>query len=300
MAIVLIEENNDIKGYFAIKGNSKDRSLEYHIENQSNSENIQLDIFYVMNNRGVLVKRIKDKNFMDRKICKGSVKDILTFLKEEEQLSDEGVCILDENKNVVFAEYLGKKKLNIKDITIEEQDFDIDNDISNTSLMAEDLEDKENNAVKKKLKPVRCRYKVKLNQDNKPPIGSKDYLLEDSKILEFTKRLSEKATTVKKTKIYSKEDLVIKIPYFLFKDAFKKDNEYFLIVDSIVNLFKDNIKKYGHFLISIIFKRNGEIKYIQIGIPDKDTSLSLNNLNSLKYKQISESNSGYWFYKYEL
>lgn len=300
MAIVLIEENKDIKGYFAIKGNYKDKSLEYHIENQSNNENIQLDIFYVMNNRGVLVKRIKDRHFMDKKICKGSVKDILTFLKKEEQLSDEGVCILDENKNVVFAEYLSKKKLNIKDIIIEEKDFDIDNELSHKSLMGEQSKEKENSAVKKKRKPVHCRYTIKPNQNNKPTLSSKPCQSEDCKILEFTKRLSEKATTVKKTKIYSKEDLVIKIPYFLFKDAFRKDNEYFLIVDSIVNLFKDNIKKYGHFLISIIFKRNGEIKYIQIGIPDKDTSLSLNNLNSLKYKQISESNSGYWFYKYEL
>lgn len=305
MAIVIIEENKDIRGYFSIKGHGLNKSLEYYIETQNSSGKIQFDIVYIIGDKGFVVKTIKEKNTNSKNIYKGSIKNI-TFLVNEENIENEGVCILDKNDKILFAEYLNKKKIDMKDIKIKNKQLDIENCFHHKPL---DL--KSNNETtcdflfknkEKSLDIPICN--IKPIRDRKISIREVPFKLKSNtnefKVSEFTKALCEKATTVKQTKIYSKDDLVIRISYFLFRDAFIKDNEYFLIIDTIINLFKDNIKKYGHFLISIIFRRNGQIKYIQIGIPDKEAFLSLEHLNSIKYKQITKSNNGYWFYKYEL
>lgn len=309
MALVIIEENKDIKGYFSIKGRSMTKKLDYYIEAEPTNRPAYFKIVYVLGNKGFNIKTITEPFINSKKIYKGTFKDINKIEAKYKGTYEEGFCILGEYEEVLFAEYLNKKKINIDKLTIE--DFN-EYDNSNNSLPLE----KENYIEKKddyiKQKEEYSTFKIKsFKSSNYKSIIKKQRHCKDSNhiningntnknnILEFINSLSNKATKFKKTKVYSKDDLVIRISYHMFKESFIQKNEYFILIDSIVNLFKNNIKKHGHFLISVIFKRNGQIKYIQIGIPDINGSLNLQNLSYIKYNSLSESNRGYWLYKYE-
>lgn len=304
MAVVIMEESEKVRGYFSIKNNNLNKTLDYYIETKSSNDSININVVYVVGNKGFTVKTIQDDNIKDKKIYKGSIKDIISIIGCENN-KDEGICVLGKNNEIFFAEYLNKKKINVKNLKIENVNKAY-NEYEDLACDCDDSSDDKNNideALDESKNSINIKHidTLKYKKVTKRNTATVYYSTKQkSNVSALVNSLLDKATKFKKTKIYSKEDLVIRITYNLFKDALLIENEYFLLIDSIVNLFKSNIKKYGHFLISIVFKKNGQIKYIQIGIPDENASLNVQNLNSIKYKNITESNKGYWFYKYQL
>lgn len=310
MAMVLIEKSNGIKGYISIKQSNSKKLIDYYIEivNPPNMESF--DIVYINNNEGYIIKNIKPKlTLKEKNIYQGSINNIKQFKDDSTDTINEGVCIINKEKEMLFGEYFNKKPFKIENINLNQvykNNLTFKDEIKELVATTEEKETSHKFKLKNNRCLKKCTFNIRSKNINKEFCSKKlknnsetKELIETSDVDFFVNNLSNKATTVKNIKIQNKNDLTMKISYFIFKSSIDKSNKYYLVVDSIVNIFKSNIKKYGHFLISIIFKKNGEIKYIQIGVPDKLSSLNIQSLNSIKYKQIEESDCGYWFLKYE-
>lgn len=312
MAIILIENNEAIKGYISLKRKGEEKYIEYYIENKKTKENDLYSIAILNGNTGYIAEKIHTKTNTSNNnlIFKGTITDNPSL---RDSIEDNiGICIQNKVNKMVFVDYFKKREFNKSKIIIKEfansnnqtKTYTGDKNINNKELaISKVVNFDEKNIIKDNTngesvltRDLEDNYTD--NSLNKNEIENTTWKYKSAK--EFIDILSKKATVAKPIKIDNRKAIVLKISYYVFKNAYIDGNQYYISLNTIVGMFKQYLKKYGHFILTVVLRRNGEIKSLQIGIPGEENEIDLRGLEQFKYKYFNKTMGGYWMYHYEI
>lgn len=312
MAIIIIENNEAIKGYVSLKKKGGEKYIEYYIENNKIDENELYSIAILKDNIGHVVERLHTKiNTSDNKlIFKGTITD--NSLLQDSIEDNIGICIQNKDNKMVFVDYFKKKEFNKSKITIKEfanpnnyvKNYTGEKNINTKELAISkivDIDEKnivKDNTSKEDSLTRDLKDSFTANSLNENERKNSTWRYKSSK--EFIDVLSRKATVIKHIKIERNKAIVLKLSYHVFKNAYIEGNQYYISLNTIVDMFKQYLKKYGHFILTIVLRRNGEIKSLQIGIPSEENEIDLRGLEQFKYKYFNKTMGGYWMYHYKI
>lgn len=313
MAIILIENNSLFKGYISMRNIKDKKHIEYHIEYASELKDTSYRIGVLDNYNGYFVKEIHFEPTLNKnKLCVNGNLETLNTINDARE-SDLGIYIQNKEGKILFANYFKKRDVDFKLIKIDNS-FDgvrADDKHIDEIKNAKKIDETQNKTDKDKDKDSdkECAIENNIEPDDKINTKEVDYI-EEAKLNwrefeteDFTSKMSKIATIEKETRIDNCKTYIYKICYNVFKNAYIDGNNYYTAVNSIITMFKSDIKLKGHFLLSVLLKRNGEIKSIQLGIPvDMENTNQTMNIckNIFTYKYFNEKMGAYWMYNFEV